>query len=241
MLLLSLIIYTFMSYTELPCPAFIDNDQTSLKQWVAGQEVFLQNVERFGYNNCFSEQEIDDKLFRRIYGHSFKQECTTPRSELRYLKVLHYTHDGKIQLGEMICNHAISGDLLEIFRTLYEAHYPIERMILIDEYNADDERSMTANNSSAFNFRFISGTTRLSNHSRGMAIDINPLYNPYVRERDGKVSVEPEAGRPYVDRTLDFPYKIDHNDLCYKEFIRHGFTWGGDWTDRKDYQHFEKK
>lgn len=217
------------------------NELTILKQWIAGKQVSQQSIELFGYEKCFCEQKIDDELFQLIEGRSFKKDCSTPRSELRYIKVLHCNLDGEILLGEMICHHSISNDLLQIFRTLYDARYPIERMVLIDEYDADDECSMADNNSSAFNFRFISGTTRLSNHSRGMAVDINPLYNPYVKQRDGKLSVEPAAGRPYVDRTAEFPYKIERNDLCYKEFIRHGFKWGGDWSDRKDYQHFEKE
>ena len=114
-------------------------------------------------------------------------------------------------------------------------------MVLIDNYNAQDDPSMEANNSSCFNFRFIAGTTTLSNHSMGMAIDINPLYNPYVKQRtNGTLYVSPGSGRPYADRNRQCDYKIDHNDLCYKLFKQHGFTWGGDWTSLKDYQHFEK-
>lgn len=128
----------------------------------------------------------------------------------------------------MICNKAVCNDLIAIFRTLYQAEYPIERMVLIDEYDADDERSMQANNSSAFNFRFVSGTRKLSSHSLGMAVDINPLYNPYVKKgKSGKTTVYPQNAMPYVDRTKTFPFKIDKNDLCYKEFIKRGFTWGG--------------
>ena len=144
-------------------------------------------------------------------------------------------------LGELVCNKAVAADFIDIFRTLYDARYPIERMVLIDNYNAQDDPSMEANNSSCFNFRFIAGTTTLSNHSMGMAIDINPLYNPYVKQRtNGTLYVSPESGRPYADRNRQFDYKIDHNDLCYKLFKQHGFTWGGDWTSLKDYQHFEK-
>ncbi|WP_297906218.1 M15 family metallopeptidase [uncultured Parabacteroides sp.] len=113
-------------------------------------------------------------------------------------------------------------------------------MVLVDEYNADDERSMQANNSSSFNFRFIHGTSKLSTHSMGYAIDINPKYNPYVKESNGKIIYSPENAKEYIDRSANFPYKIDHNDLCFKEFKKRGFTWGGDWSHLKDYQHFEK-
>lgn len=210
------------------------------RTWRAGEKVSAGDVAEYGIDRCFASSEIDDALFGRIYGKSYKAECTVPRSELRYLRVLHCNTAGDILLGELVCNEAISGDLLEIFRTLYDAAYPIERMVLIDEYDAQDGPSMRDNNSSAFNFRFIAGTTKLSNHSRGMAVDINPLYNPCVRMRDGRRVVDPAEAAPYADRTRDFPYKIDGGDLCCREFIRHGFTWGGHWKSLKDYQHFEK-
>lgn len=213
----------------------------ALRTWRAGERVSEQEVAAYGIDRCFACCEIDDATFGRMRGKSYKAECTLPRSELRYLKVLHRNLAGDILLGEIICNEAISGDLLEIFRTLYDAAYPIERMVLIDEYNAQDGPSMRANNSSAFNFRFIAGTAKLSNHSRGMAVDINPLYNPCVRVRNGRRLVDPAQGAPYADRTRDFPYKIDEDDLCCREFIRHGFTWGGHWKSLKDYQHFEKR
>ena len=211
------------------------------ERWIAGEIVPKERIERCGISRCFTQREIDDALFERIYGRSFKTDCTTPRSELRYLTVLHVDIEGNIRAGELICHRTIAGELLEIFRTLYDAGYPIERMVLIDRYDADDERSMAANNSSAFNFRFISGTTKPSSHSRGLAVDINPLYNPYVVTRNGRTRVDPEAGRPYVDRTAAFPYKIERGDRCCQEFLRHGFVWGGDWRSCKDYQHFEKQ
>lgn len=189
----------------------------------------------------FRAYPIDAAIFARIDGRSYKKGCTVPLTELRYLRVLHIGFDGETHQGELICNQAIADDLLDIFRVLYEARYPIERMVLIDEYEADDTRSMEANNSSGFNYREIRNTGKLSNHSFGYAVDINPLYNPCVIERNGQTTVDPEAGRPYADRSQDFPGKIDRNDLCYQEFIRHGFIWGGDWKSLKDYQHFEKK
>ena len=189
----------------------------------------------------FCLMEISDSIYMRIYGKSFKEDCTTSRTDLRYLQVMHYNKEGEVCRGELICHRTIANDLLAIFKELYEARYPIERMVLVDEYNADDEASMAANNTSAFNFRYISGTRRLPNHSRGLAVDINPLYNPYVRWRNGKRIVSPKGAGKYADRSLDFPYKITRNDLCYKLFKKYGFTWGGDWKNSKDYQHFEKK
>ena len=203
--------------------------------------LFALQLDAQELENGFSQQEITDALFVRIKGKSYKDNCTTSLSDLRYLQVLHYNTEGEVLKGELICHQSISEDLLTIFRELYKAKYPIERMVLVDEYDADDEASMQANNSSAFNFRYVSGTKSLSRHSRGMAIDINPLYNPYVRQRNGRTVVEPTNAEAYVDRTKDFPYKIVRGDLCYRLFKKYGFIWGGDWKNSKDYQHFEKK
>lgn len=189
----------------------------------------------------FEIKEIDDDIFSRIKGKSYKDDCTVPLEELRYLTVAHYTLDGNVEKGELICNKDIAEDLIDIFRNLYKAQYPIERMVLIDEYDADDRKSMEANNTSCFNYRVVAGSTKLSNHAKGLAIDINPLYNPYVKkQKNGKLYVSPSNGKSYADRKGNFPYKIDENDLCYKEFISHGFKWGGAWVSMKDYQHFEK-
>ena len=189
----------------------------------------------------FCQEEISDAVFSRMMGKSYKEECTTPREELRYLRVLHYNKGGEELQGELVCHKDIADDLLAIFRELYQAKYPIERMVLIDEYDADDEASMRANNTSAFNFRKASGMNRLSSHSRGMAIDINPLYNPLVKHREGRTRVYPSNATPYIDRTQDFPYKIVKGDLCYRLFKKYVFSGGGDWKSSKDYQHFEKR
>ncbi len=190
-------------------------------------------------NGGFYVTKIDDEIFARIQGKSFKDDCTLPREDLRYLHVLHKDLDGNTHEGEMICNAYIAKDVIEIFKALYDADYPIEKVRLVDEYNADDELSMRDNNSSSFNFRFISHTTKISKHGLGLAVDINTLYNPYTKVVNGKRILEPATAGEYVDRTKNFPYKIDENDLCYKLFIEKGFEWGGSWKSAKDYQHFE--
>ena len=187
----------------------------------------------------FYIEMISDELFVQMKGKSYKDDCTIPIEDLRYIHILHKNLEGATCEGEMVCHEIIAQDLLEIFEELYINNYPIERMELIDVYDADDETSMTANNSSCFNYRCISHTTRISKHGLGIAVDINPLYNPYTKEVDGTRIVEPAAGAPYLDREADFPYKIDENDLCYKLFTEHGFIWGGSWNSVKDYQHFE--
>jgi len=198
-------------------------------------------TDEFDVESEFYIEEISDELFDRIYGKSYKEDCTVSRDELRYIHVLHKTLEKETKEGELICNVAIAEDLIEIFRQLYDSDYPIEKIRLVDEYDADDERSMADNNSSCFNFRFVSHTTKVSSHGKGLAVDINPLYNPYIKTVDGELSIEPANSTDYVDRDGDFPYKIDTDDLCYRLFTEHGFSWGGNWKNSKDYQHFEKK
>ena len=188
---------------------------------------------------AFYLSEITPELETRIRGLSYKEDCPVPLEDLRYLHVLHKDLQGEVHEGEMICNKVIAEDVLEILKELYEAGYPIERMRLVDEYGASDEASMEDNNSSSFNFRYISYTTIVSKHGLGLAVDINTLYNPYIKTVDGRLSIEPENAGDYVDRDRDFPYKIERGDLCYNLFIAHGFEWGGDWEGVKDYQHFE--
>lgn len=198
-------------------------------------------------NNGFSQSAIPDAVWKRMQGKSVPGNCTTPRSSLRYLKVMHVDAKGIVREGELVCHKSIAADLLDIFRELFKAKYPIERISLIDEYDADDVRSMEANNTSCFCFRMMTGSkSKISKHGMGLAIDINPLYNPYVKmAKDGKspAIVEPETARKYAfkrDHRKDIPMKIDKNDLCCKLFKKHGFRWGGDWPNHKDYQHFEK-
>lgn len=128
----------------------------------------------------FYVSKIDDTIFNRIKGKSYKDNCTLPLEDLRYLHLLHKDINGVTQEGEMICNVYIAAPLIDIFQKLYANAYPIEKIRLVDEYDADDERSMRDNNSSCFNFRFISHTTRISKHGLGLAVDINTLYNPYI-------------------------------------------------------------
>ncbi len=205
------------------------------------------NTANFAFSDeNFYKKEINSEIFARIKGKSYKDNCTIPLADLNFIHILHIDVEGYVHEGEMICNKAIADDLLEIFKALYEANYPIERVRLVDEYNADDEASMEANNSSCFNYRTISGTNKVSMHGRGLAVDINPLYNPYYLKKQGSVRIEPAGGRPYVDRTRSFDYKIEKDDLCCQLFMEHGFEWGGDWKVKgyevfHDYQHFEKE
>ena len=210
------------------------------QEWVAGTTVTPEQIAEQGVDSFFDSEPISDAIFERMRGKSYKADCTIPRSELRYIKALHITREGVTKRGEMVVNSAISGDIVAILKQLYKAGYPIERMELVDNYGADDNRSMAANNFSAFNYRTTPGGTRLSAHSRGMAVDINPLYNPYIRRTESRTIIAPKEGSDFVDRSKKFAYKIERNDLCCRLFLERGFEWGGDYKTIKDYQHFEK-
>lgn len=218
------------------------NKETEMKRiqdMPAGSIVTEEQMQLEGTDNLFYAEEISDEVFARMQGKSYKEDCTVPREELRYVRVLHYGFDGETHVGELVVNRKIADKAVEIFRQLYNISYPIKKMKLIDDYDANDESSMADNNCSAFNYRTISFTNRLSNHAKGMAIDINPRYNPYIKMVNGALNCEPANGWDYVDRDKEFDYKIDHDDPCFQIFTQYGFSWGGDWTDRKDYQHFE--
>lgn len=197
----------------------------------------------------FYYEPISDNLRRYMTGISFPvlddgQEGDKPEitfEELMYVHILHYDFDGNSTEGELICNAAIASDLTEIFQELYRNEYRLEKVLLIEAYDGDDTASMEDNNTSCFNYRPVEGSGHLSKHAYGLAIDINPLYNPYITyAQDGTEEVSPPSALPYADRSARFPYKIDENDLCYKLFTSYGFTWGGNWNSVKDYQHFQK-
>lgn len=208
-----------------------------------------ESSESIHYEEGFFYQPLTDDIIARITGISYPvseneiSPLVISYEDLRYLNVLYYDFNGEVQSGELICNQEIAHDLVEIFYELYRNEYQIEKIRLIDEYGGDDTASMLDNNTSCFNYRVVDGTDSLSKHAIGCAIDINPFYNPYVafnKDGSGKTYISPEGSEIYADRSQNFPYKIDENDLCYKLFKEHGFTWGGDWNSCKDYQHFQK-
>lgn len=140
------------------------------------------------------------------------------------------------QLGEIIVCDAIAEEVTEIFNELYEARFPIEKMKLIEVYEGSDLLSMGDNNTSAFNYRMIAGTNRLSNHSFGLAIDINPRQNPYIK---GSL-ILPEDSKEFINRSDIKKGMIVKDNPCHNAFLSRGWIWGGDWLDKKDYHHFEK-
>lgn len=211
--------------------------------------------ERVTYTEGFYYEPLSNDLISYITGISYpalpseasentlnvREQNDISYADLRYVHIVHYDFDGNLAEGELICHNFIAEDLLEIFYDLYASEYQIEKVTLIENYNSDDTASMADNNTSCFNYRVVDGTKSLSKHALGLAVDINPLYNPYIRyDKKGGQTVSPVEGEAYADRTVSFPYKIDPDDLCYRLFTEHGFTWGGNWNSSKDYQHFQK-
>lgn len=191
------------------------------------------------------EIEEGDNLYERINGKSYRENKYVPLNSLCYLKMPHYNYDGVIQVGEMIVSKEIKDDVIQIFKELFEAKYQIQSMYLVDNYwtgdpDTTDSASIDVNNTSAFCYREITGGGKLSNHAYGKAIDINPQQNPYVSYSSGSPRWSHSNADAYIDRSTGLAHVITHEDLAYKIFTKYGFQWGGDWTNPKDYQHFDK-
>lgn len=188
----------------------------------------------------FYAEEISEEVFARMNGVSYVENENIALEELRYLRLLYVGFDQETHVGELVVHESIADTILDIFQILYENGYQIEKMRLIDDYGGDDHASILDNNTSAFNYRVVEGSKTLSRHAYGLAIDINPFYNPYVTYPGGEIHISPEGSEPYADREGDFPHKIGKDgDLCWQLFSERGFTWGGDWKNVKDYQHFQ--
>ena len=199
----------------------------------------------------FTSSELTEVQKEAMNGKSYIENPDISYDDLRYIKVLHYNFYHQIQVGELVVNQAIAEDCRQIFVELFQEEYEINSMYLIDRYYEKDQArngeqvdisSINDDNTSAFHYRKIAGTEVLSNHAYGMAIDINPLENPYVKEADLQQTVASpyKDYNSYKDRTAQRAHMISKDDACYRIFKSHGFQWGGEWNGNKDYQHFEK-
>jgi hypothetical protein len=183
-----------------------------------------------------SSEPIRGQIKGRIEGSSWRPGCPVGLGKLRLLEVTHWGFDGDPHRGRLVVHRREADGVLRAMKRLYAVRYPIRRMELIDRYGADDHRSMNADNTSAFNCRFVAGTSRWSMHAYGRAIDVNPIENPYVS--GGHVS--PPAGAPYADRSRDAEGMIHAGDEVVEAFAnKAGWRWGGAWSGgARDYQHF---
>jgi len=186
---------------------------------------------------AFSFGPIDAATKQRMTGVSWHRGCPVGLNDLRLLKVRHWGFDGKVHRGRLVVHEDSARGMVRVMRNLFRHHFPIRRMRLVDAYGADDHRSMNADNTSAFNCRFVSGTSRWSEHAYSHAIDINPVENPYA-DSDGYVS--PPAGAPYRDRSQRAKGLIHRGGNVIQAFAAIGWKWGGYWSWPKDYQHFSR-
>lgn len=167
-------------------------------------------------------------------GSSWRPGCPHPVEQLRAVNVSHVGYDGAVHTGRLIVDAAHADRIATVFRDLYAARFPIQRIEPVDRYGSDDQASMRANNTSGFNCRTVAGSSSWSEHAYGRAVDVNPLVNPYVKGS----SVDPPEGAPYADRTRTDQGMIHADDAAVRAFAAQGWRWGGYWTGGKDYQHF---
>ena len=223
-----------------------------LKDYKIGQTVDLNEF-------VFEENDIkeNDSVYKRIYGKSFQDNEFVFIEDLVYVKLLHYGYDDKVKVGELIVHKAILDETKEVFSKLFDAKYQIYSMKLIDDFWVDndtdktDRNSVLNNNSSSFCFRNIAGKKKLSKHSLGIAIDINPLVNPYTsRNSDGSFDSTPlsEYEKSFLsdreEKAKQDPHIIVLGDYICKTFDSVGFECGGIWPLQSelwacDWQHFE--
>lgn len=231
--------------TATPTP--VPEKLTSLSGYDPGDVISSDKIDRDNLSQYFTSRSIEegDSVYNRIYGQSYVDNDNIDLDELRYLKMLHINFDGNYQVGEMIVNEDVAGDVLEIFEILCAEGYEIYSMYLIDDFWAGDPDdsdwySIDANNTSCFCYRTATGSGNLSKHALGKAIDINPQQNPYVTyDSDGDAHYSHDNASSYVYDRYDGEHMITTSDRAYDLFTDYGWTWGGSWSSPKDYQHFQ--
>jgi hypothetical protein len=167
-------------------------------------------------------------------GSSWRPGCPLGVEQLRAVNVSHWGYDGAVHTGRLVVDGAHAERMVAAFRDIYEARFPVQQIVPVDRYGGDDQASMRANNTSAFNCRYVAGTTRWSEHAYGRAVDVNPLVNPYVKGG----TVDPPEGALYADRSRTDQGMIHAGDAAVQAFADQGWAWGGYWSNGKDYQHF---
>lgn len=220
----------------------MDIRSQTIRSLQAETEADVSGFDQGHLRALFYSEPIGIEMAQRIEGDMLDTQAgyITPE-QLRLVRVLYSDFEGRTKVGELICNELISEDLENVFYELYMNAYPIDRIVLPYGYGMDDE-SVTADDIT----RCLAtvwdenGQAFANEHSLGLAVDFNSLYNPQVITEGGQDLCLPEAGRPYADRTTGNPHYISEDDLAYQIFTKYGFNWGGVWQGRNDYQHFEK-
>ncbi|WP_419993389.1 M15 family metallopeptidase [Streptomyces boninensis] len=181
---------------------------------------------------------IDAKVSRvtaEELGATYRDGCPVRPDRLRKIEMNHWGFDGKVHRGTMVVRDDMVKPVTKVFEAALKDRFPIRKMRPASEYGGSDERAMADDNTSAFNCRQVTGVPwRLSQHSYGDAVDINPRENPYV-DANGVIH-PPDTGR-YLDRGKDTPGMIKPGDAVWSAMRAQGWLWGGRWH-HPDYQHF---
>jgi hypothetical protein len=193
----------------------------SILPYSSGKSILFQDKEPiidcdYTFDEIFTDKETSSKI----------------KNNLRLISVEYFSFDDKLHRGQILIHKDLVKDIIEIFQIIKKKKFPIGKVVPINRYNWSDDLSMEDNNTSAFNYRFVKGTKKLSNHALGRAIDINPRLNPQIKK--GKTSPANSKYDKNVEGT------ITSNSFLVKEFTKRGWKWGGHWKSMKDYQHFEK-
>jgi D-alanyl-D-alanine carboxypeptidase len=185
----------------------------------------------------FSAQRLGPATRKRVRGSSWHPGCPVGLADLRLLRIGYWDFAGRPQVGRMIVAASAVRAVRRAFARLYEARFPIRRMRLVDDFGASDFASIDADNTSAFNCRLATGSSRFSEHAYGRAVDVNPIENPYVYTNGTTTHA---ASRPYLDRSRHRPGMAFHGGVLVRAFAAARWGWGGDWRppSATDYQHF---
>jgi hypothetical protein len=182
-----------------------------------------------------SSSRLAPAVRERMTGVSWRPGCPVALADLRLVRARYVGFDGKAHAGGIVVHRDVARDVVAVLRRLYAARFPIRRMLPVDTYGGSDFRSIEADNTSAFNCRYVDGTRRWSEHAYGRAIDLNPIENPYVTSAG---TTSHAASRPFLRRA---PYRAGmavEGGAVVRAFDAVGWGWGGRWSGARDYQHF---
>lgn len=179
-------------------------------------------------------QPLPEEMQAAMVGVTWREGCPVPLSDLRLVTVPYTDPQGAARVGQLVVHADHAQAVGQVFVQLHGLGFPIHRIEPAHLHGGDDDALMRQNITSAFNCRPVAGGTSVSEHSYGHALDLNPLWNPYVRgER-----VLPPEGRPFVDRDPQRQGTIVADGPVVAAFAAIGWRWGGAWRSAKDYQHF---
>lgn len=204
--------------------------------------LFVVFIFSFTYLNASNIRLIDENYAKQMQGITYQKECPVSLDDLRVVNVKYLGFDEKEYFGDIVVHKDIALEVSIIFEELFTINYPIRKIFPIEKYDGDDFESIEDDNTSAFNCRLAEGSKKYSKHSYGKAIDINPLENPYVY-KNGSTSHKNSVQYLKREENQDSIEKkaiLTDSSQAVQIFKKHGWIWGGDWVNIKDYQHFQK-